>query len=204
MTSSDDPDRDRRPSPKNREARAPSARARVSASWTPAARREYSAPRPLAPAALTTVAKRAARAGLEYLQQHNALEKFAPSQVFALDISFVSDDEIRELNAGYRGKDKPTDVLSFAQTEGEPLAFTAAGDEVLLGDVVIAIGTARRQALELRHTLEREIAFLTVHGILHLCGFDHDTSSRRRTMWKLQDAIVETLFPFPNTSCSSR
>jgi probable rRNA maturation factor len=208
MTSSDDPDRDRRPnSHLISDARAARVRTRATTSWSRAARNEYSAPGSSPGAgALGTAAKRAARASIAYLwRHHSALDRFAPARVFALDLSFVSDDEMTELNASYRGKNKPTDVLSFAQTEGEPFLIADAGEEVLLGDIVIAIGTARRQALELRHSLEREIAFLTVHGVLHLCGFDHDTSSRRRAMWKLQDAIIESLFAAPDSpSCSLR
>jgi probable rRNA maturation factor len=212
MTSSDDPDRDRRPTsrPKTNPLR-PKIKARVTSNWSRAARREYSAPgvgpstaSPSA-AALNAISKRAVRATLEYLHsRHTALEKFAPATALAVDLSFVGDGEIQELNASYRGKNKPTDVLSFAQTEGEvfPGAENLAG-EVLLGDVIIAIGVAQRQARELRHSLEREIAFLTVHGVLHLCGFDHDTSSRRAAMWKLQDAVVESLFD-SSLSCSSR
>jgi probable rRNA maturation factor len=199
MNSSDDPDRDRTPANKNG--------VHVTTNWSRAARREYSAPSDTTSAAkLGSLAKRAARACLAHLQaNHSALEKFAPAQTFTLDISFVGDEEIRELNATYRGKNKPTDVLSFAQTEGEAFAFEQDSHEVLLGDVVIAIGVAECQARELHYSLEYEIAFLTVHGVLHLCGFDHDTSSRRRTMWKLQDAIVATLFPSSDSSlCSSR
>ena len=212
MTSSDDPDRDRRPPLRRPTSRQtanpprPKIKARLTSTWSRPARQEYSALGAQPPVAtLSAISKKAARATLDYLHRHHAaLEKFAPATAFLIDLSFVSDDEIKELNASYRGKNKPTDVLSFALTEGE--IFPGAennSDEVLLGDVIIAIGTSHRQALELKHGLEHEIAFLTVHGVLHLCGFDHDTSSRRDAMWKLQDAIVESLFD-SSLPCSSR
>ena len=213
MTSSDDPDRDRRQNfQQTLTARRSKARVRATTTWSKAARHAYGLSeysQAVSPTTLSSVARRAARTTLEYLQCHDsALQKFHCAQAFLLDLSFVGDDEMTELNSSYRGKNKPTDVLSFAQTEGEefPAALGAGNaEEVLLGDVIISVPTAQRQALELHHSLEREIAFLTIHGTLHLCGFDHDTSSRRRIMWKLQDTIIESLFPTPNSSsCSSR
>lgn len=181
--------------------------ARVATTWSKPARQEYSrAADSSTPAQIGATAKRAARATLEYLQQnHNqALSRFQPAHKFALDISIIGEDEMTDLNSSYRGKNKPTDVLSFAQTEGDAFPECLDSTLVLLGDVVVAISVAMRQADELRHSLEREVAFLTVHGTLHLCGFDHDTSSRRRTMWNLQDAIVDSLFaPSSSSVCSS-
>jgi probable rRNA maturation factor len=84
-----------------------------------------------------------------------------------LTLSFVDDPEIRELNRAYRKKDKPTDVLSF------PLNETAADGNFYLGDIVISIPRAREQAAELGHSLVRELEILTVHGFLHLLGYDH-------------------------------
>lgn len=98
---------------------------------------------------------------------------------------------MQQLNASFRGKNKPTDVLSFCQLEGEAMPF--AGEEILLGDVIISIETAARQARDLNHSMERELGFLLVHGALHLCGYDHDTAARRRIMWQKQDTIVESL-----------
>jgi probable rRNA maturation factor len=90
-----------------------------------------------------------------------------------LSVSLVRDGEIRELNRRYRCKDQPTDVLAFALREGE---FGAVGGA--LGDVVISLDTARRQALEYRGTLIDEVDRLLVHGILHLAGYDHEVSPR--------------------------
>jgi probable rRNA maturation factor len=82
----------------------------------------------------------------------------------SITIAFVRDRLIRQLNRTYRGKDCATDVLSFPN-----------GDSSYLGDVVIATDTAIRQAAESGLSLERELEELTLHGILHLCGYDHET-----------------------------
>lgn len=84
-------------------------------------------------------------------------------------VTLVDDDEMRALNGRWRGKDAPTDVLSFAAHEGDAVA--GVDDE--LGDLVISIDTARRQARALGHRLDVELAVLVAHGLLHLCGLDH-------------------------------
>ncbi|HUI25734.1 MAG TPA: rRNA maturation RNase YbeY [Candidatus Kryptonia bacterium] len=89
-----------------------------------------------------------------------------------LAISLVDDAEIRRLNRGYRGKDRPTDVLAFAMREGK----RAPGDEAVLGDVVISLDTAARQAANRGASLENEVTTLLIHGILHLLGYDHERS----------------------------
>lgn len=97
----------------------------------------------------------------------------------SLSVSFVSDKVIRELNRTYRGIDKPTDVLSFSLVEGE--APSDAGER-LLGDIVISLETARRQAAEYDATLEREVNRLLIHGLLHLLGHDHHEARERSVM----------------------
>lgn len=109
---------------------------------------------------------------------------------FALDVSWTDDAQIQVINRDYRGKDKPTDVLSFPFWEGESLF---EGEELPLGDLIISLETAIRQAGELKHSLERELAFLAIHGTLHLLGFDHDTPSKRRTMFAWQDELFALL-----------
>ena len=86
-----------------------------------------------------------------------------------LSILLTNDAEIRRLNFAYRGKDHPTDVLSFSQIEGESMPAAKAQ----LGDVVISLETASRQARERRQTLKAELQQLLVHGILHLLGHNH-------------------------------
>ena len=85
-----------------------------------------------------------------------------------LSLAFVGDAEIRTLNRKFRKKDKATDVLSF------PLRERAADGKFYLGDIIISLPTARRQAAEIGHPLERELEYLTIHGFLHLLGYDHD------------------------------
>jgi rRNA maturation RNase YbeY len=105
--------------------------------------------------------RRTARAALRFLGE-------APSE---LSIALVDDDEMRKLNAMWRGHDRPTDVLSFAQREGEAQPSTT-----LLGDVVISLPTATRQARQRRVPLRGELDELLIHGILHLLGYDHERS----------------------------
>lgn len=89
-----------------------------------------------------------------------------------LSILLTGDEEIHRLNQSYRQRDRPTDVLSFSQREGD---FPAPAE--VLGDVVISIDTANRQALERGHPLEAEILELLAHGLLHLLGYDHEISA---------------------------
>lgn len=93
-----------------------------------------------------------------------------------ISVTFVLDLEIHEMNREYRGKDKPTDVLSFPLTSGVPEAEDIVNGMAALGDIVISLETAERQAREYGHSIEREIAFLAVHSMLHLLGYDHETS----------------------------
>jgi probable rRNA maturation factor len=101
-----------------------------------------------------------------------------------LSLSFVGDRAIRTLNARHRGKDKPTDVLSFPLFEpfAVPRGNGATAPEVLLGDVVISVDTAVRQARAYGARLDEEIERLLIHGILHLIGHDHEEPAERRRM----------------------
>lgn len=105
---------------------------------------------------------------------------------------FVDDNYIRSLNAEYRGIDKPTDVLSFALNEGEDMPEDEAAED-LLGDIVISLPTAQRQAEEYGHSFAREVAYLTAHGSLHLLGYDHMTEEDRQVMRQKEEAIMNRL-----------
>jgi probable rRNA maturation factor len=94
-----------------------------------------------------------------------------PESVAELSVSFIDDVEMQELNSQYRGKDKPTDVLSFSQLEGEEDFF---GAPLVLGDLVISIDTCKAQAVEYGVTEEQELLRLMIHGVLHLMGYDHE------------------------------
>lgn len=107
-------------------------------------------------------------------------------------LTFVTDEAIRQFNREYRGYDKPTDVLSFGQLEGED--FPMPDEQALvLGDVVIAVPTAMRQAEERGHSVDAELALLITHGLLHLLGEDHDTPERKAVMWERQQAVLDAL-----------
>ncbi|MCB1170856.1 MAG: rRNA maturation RNase YbeY [Leptospiraceae bacterium] len=90
-----------------------------------------------------------------------------------LSFSLVSDREMQALNRDFRGKDRTTDVLSFSQLEG--MQFPDAGP-LMLGDIVISRWQCMRQAREKGHSPERELLILTIHGLFHLLGYDHETS----------------------------
>ena len=95
-----------------------------------------------------------------------------------VSVVFVDDPEIRNLNKTYRGINRPTDVLAFPMNEGK---FAAISPN-LLGDIVVSVPTANKQADTNDHSLEREITVLLIHGLLHLLGFDHETDQEEFLM----------------------
>jgi probable rRNA maturation factor len=95
-----------------------------------------------------------------------------------LSIVLMNDNQIQELNRFYRRKNRPTDVLAFSQREGPYGARAGA----LLGDVVVSVPTARRQARARKATLRAELTMLVAHGLLHLLGWDHRTDAEDRRM----------------------
>jgi probable rRNA maturation factor len=116
-----------------------------------------------------------------------------------ISVVLADDDYIHQLNRQYRGKDRPTDVLSFAMNdhcagEHEPEIAEAPDDiEILLGDIVISLETTARQAEEFGHSLERELAYLTVHGMLHLLGYDHEAEAERAEMRQEEEHVLSLL-----------
>jgi rRNA maturation RNase YbeY len=127
-----------------------------------------------------------------------------------LGILFVGDQQMRGLNRRYRGKDRTTDVLAFAMREAvAPHGSTGSPSRVqsrdaarrtpdMLGDVVISVPTARRQAKEAGRSLEEELAWLLVHGILHLCGYDHERGEKEaRRMHRRERMILRSIARLP-------
>jgi probable rRNA maturation factor len=110
-----------------------------------------------------------------------------------VSVVLADDQYIQALNREYRGKDTPTDVLSFALNEGDEPEIFEGPDEQLLGDIIISLETAKRQAEEYEHSVEREIAFLTVHGMLHLLGYDHIQEEDRLEMRQEEEAVLSSL-----------
>lgn len=113
-----------------------------------------------------------------------------------VDITLVDDKKIREINNEYRNVDSSTDVLSFPILEGsEGNIKPEVGDfdtdgNAILGDIVISMETARKQANEYGHSFERELAFLVTHGMLHLLGFDHEEKEEEKKMLEEQEKIL--------------
>ncbi|MFN2459909.1 MAG: rRNA maturation RNase YbeY [Candidatus Velthaea sp.] len=113
----------------------------------------------------------------------------------SISVSFVRDPAMRRLNRAHRGKDAPTDVLSFPLVDVEN-AF--AGAERLLGDVVISVDSARRQAADYDATLEREVERLLIHGVLHLVGHDHLEAEERARMEREERRLAAAIgMPWP-------
>jgi probable rRNA maturation factor len=113
----------------------------------------------------------------------------------AFSLSLVGDDAIRTLNRTYRGRDSATDVLSFPL--GDAPAASAAFEH-LLGDVVISVDTAKRQAAAYDAPLQREIYRLLIHGLLHLKGHDHAVVTERRVMQREERRLAEAIaLPWP-------
>ena len=99
-----------------------------------------------------------------------------------VDVSIVDDEEIHALNREYRDVDRPTDVLSFALDEGDEPELQGGPEEHLLGDIIISAETAVRQGEEYGHGLKRELAYLAIHGCLHLLGYDHMEEADKQVM----------------------
>jgi probable rRNA maturation factor len=106
-----------------------------------------------------------------------------------LSVHLVDDAQIHRINAEHRGVDAPTDVLSFPQLEDSGFV-TPPGDSLHVGDIVLSLDRVRAQATEYGHRFEREIGYLTAHGILHCLGYDHETDTERARMREREEAIM--------------
>jgi len=109
----------------------------------------------------------------------------------AISLSFAMKDEIQRLNKAYRGKDEPTDVLSFPQFNS--LDELPEEGDILLGDVVICVEIAMEQAKEYGHSQERELLYLFTHSILHLLGYDHMNDEERQVMREKEEKVMEAI-----------
>ncbi|HOJ21212.1 MAG TPA: rRNA maturation RNase YbeY [Armatimonadota bacterium] len=107
-----------------------------------------------------------------------------------ISVLFTDNEGIRQLNREYRGIDTPTDVLSFPLSTPEELVQAPEETEVLLGDVVISVETAREQARQQGHSIKRESALLLTHGLLHLLGYDHGSEEERERMRQMESEVV--------------
>lgn len=112
---------------------------------------------------------------------------------YEVSITLVDNETIREINREYRNQDAVTDVISFALNEDgeDELQIIGGAPEQLLGDIIISIPRASEQAESYGHSFERELAFLAVHGFLHLLGYDHMTEKEEKTMFAKQEDILQ-------------
>ena len=131
-----------------------------------------------------TMLKQVLSAGLKF---HPKYRKFNCE----INLSFVSSKEIQNLNKHYRKLDTPTDVLSFPNTGAKPMRSIGNSKPTLsLGDIIICTEITQSQANEYGHSIERELAFLTAHGFLHLIGYDHIDPSEENAMNEAQQKIL--------------
>lgn len=113
----------------------------------------------------------------------------------SLSLTLVGDDAMRALNRDHRGKDKPTDVLSFPLLDAD---HVSGEEERMIGDVVISVETARRQAADYDAPLQRELERLLIHGILHVLGHDHMEPDEREKMEAEERRLASTIgMPWP-------
>lgn len=125
---------------------------------------------------------------LRFVAKQESIEEDAEVSVL-----IVTNERIQQLNGEYRDKPVPTDVLSFAmEEETEDDEFHLADFEMprMLGDIIISIEKAREQANDYGHSFMRELAFLSVHGFLHLLGYDHETEEEERVMFQKQRELL--------------
>lgn len=111
-----------------------------------------------------------------------------------MSVTFVNDEEIHQINKEHRQKDRPTDVISFALEEEDLSGFYFDLEELGLprniGDLFISVDRTKDQAAEFNHSFDRELGFLTIHGFLHLNGYDHMTPEDEKNMFDLQRKIL--------------
>lgn len=142
------------------------------------------------------------RVSAEKMKEVEDLLQFAAKHLELADntemsVTFMDNDEIREINRQYRNKDQATDVISFALEDTVEDEMTIYFDEEdgfdlprNLGDIMISVERAKEQAEEYGHSFDRELGFLAVHGFLHLNGYDHMTPEDEKEMFGLQEEIL--------------
>lgn len=142
------------------------------------------------PSGLRILIRRSCNAVLDY-------QKFeGPAEI---SVTFVDNNMIRELNAQYRNKDMPTDVLSFPLGENGIYDKNEDTGAAMLGDIVISMEKAMEQAELYGHALQREVAFLTVHSMLHLLGYDHEAGGLEAVRMREKEEAVLVQLGLPRT-----
>ncbi|MFP7297592.1 rRNA maturation RNase YbeY [Neobacillus niacini] len=122
-----------------------------------------------------------------------AAEKENVEEDSEVSVTFVTNERIHEINREFRDKDAPTDVISFAMEELGEGEIPLVGAELprVLGDIIISIPKAEEQAKEYGHSFIRELGFLSVHGFLHLLGYDHMEKEEEEKMFSRQKEILD-------------
>lgn len=115
--------------------------------------------------------------------------------IFLFETDLVGEETIHRINREYRGIDRVTDVISFAFEDDDDLASLKAETPLPrdLGQILVCVPVARKQAEEYGHSLDRELSFLFTHGLLHLLGYDHMTKEEEAVMFSIQDEIMDRL-----------
>ncbi|SFO73780.1 probable rRNA maturation factor [Halolactibacillus alkaliphilus] len=124
---------------------------------------------------------------------HFAAEVEGVTEEAELSVTFVDNARIQEINRDYRDKDSPTDVISFAlleETEEDQGFELLPGMPIVLGDIIISIDRTKEQAESYGHSFERELGFLSLHGFLHLLGYDHLEPEDERVMIEKQEELL--------------
>ena len=128
----------------------------------------------------------------EIIRAADVVGKIYDAENSELDVIFTTDEKIHELNKKYRGTDRPTDVLSFAFRESDEPEILNPEIEIL-GEIIISVERAKIQAEEYGHSILREMVFLSVHGMLHLLGYDHMEEEERIEMENEQNFVMSKL-----------
>lgn len=119
---------------------------------------------------------------IEYALKYKGLDNVV------FNVIFVDNETIRKINREYRDIDRETDVISFALEDNKDIDFSFGR---LLGDIYISVDKMKAQAKEYGHSEKREMAFLTIHGLLHLLGYDHETYEDEEVMFREQELILD-------------
>ncbi|MCO4850099.1 rRNA maturation RNase YbeY [Bacillus vallismortis] len=129
---------------------------------------------------------------VENLLQFAAVREGVQDQA-EVSVTIVTNEDIQQINKEYRGKDAPTDVISFALEEEGEGEVEIVGAEIppVLGDIIISADRTREQAEEYNHSFKRELGFLAVHGFLHLLGYDHMTKEEEEEMFTKQKDLLD-------------
>lgn len=140
------------------------------------------------------VAERVKSAAFDYLKMHENLDFLAAEKPLKINVCLSDDATVHRLNKEFRGQDRPTNVLSFANLDFENFnAENESFDEIELGDIIVAYETMAREAAEQEVTLYAHFCHLLTHGFLHLSGYDHIEAEDAAYMENLEKEILQTL-----------